>query len=101
MKGARLGDDAWRGRRQEASKQQAGEREVTEVVGPELALESVPGQPPRRGHHARVVDQQVDAVRVESFGEAPDRAEVGEVELRHAGLGTADRPDLGRRLAHP
>ena len=35
---------------------------MAEVVGAELALEPVLGQPARRRHHARVVDQQVDAL---------------------------------------
>jgi hypothetical protein len=56
------GDDPGTRDGQEPIKQQAGEREVTEMVGAELQLEAVLGGRLRRPHHARVVDQQVDAV---------------------------------------
>ena len=45
----------------ERVEQQAGEREVAEVVGAELELEAVGGLAARRHHHPGVVDQQVDA----------------------------------------
>ena len=60
------------------------EREVPEVVGPDLHLEAV-GRPLLRDrHHAGVVDQDVE-LAVPAVGERPHRGEVGEVQ----------RPDLG------
>jgi hypothetical protein len=46
--------------RQQQVQHLPGEREVAEVVGAELQLEAVPRGLLRRGHHAGVVDQQVD-----------------------------------------
>ena len=69
--------------------QEAGEREVAEVVGTELELEPVRGRAPRRVHQAGVVDQQVDPVVVaEQFvGGRPYRAQRGQVQLLNADVG--------------
>ena len=61
--------------------QQAGQREVAEVVGAELQLEAVGGAA-RDRHHAGVVDQDVE-VALQLVGEPAHRREVGEVEAAH------------------
>ena len=69
--------------RPQPAQEEAGEGEVAEVVGADLQLEAVGGLAPRRGHHAGVVDQQVEAGRRERLGEGAHRGQVGKVELRH------------------
>ena len=62
----------------------AGQREMAEVVGAELPLVALGGGlPVRDGHHAGVVDQQVQALAAgqEPGGEALDAGEVGQVDL--------------------
>src|ERR687891_2109081 len=85
------------------SDQERGEREVAEVVGPELELEAVGGPAAWRRHDAGVVDQQVEAVvrRVEALGEGANRIELAEVELLELELGPGRRaPDgVARALA--
>src|SRR5829696_414003 len=56
---------------------------VAEVVGAELKLEAVGGPAPRRRHHPRVVDQQVEPVvpAAVALGEGANRVEAGQVEL--------------------
>src|SRR5205085_12398385 len=74
-----------------------GEREVAEVVGADLELESVGGLAPGRRHHPRVVDQEIEAVvgGAKALGERPHRIQAAEIELLqlHAALGR-DRLDL-------
>src|SRR5437667_258020 len=79
--------------------QQAGEREVGEVVGAELELEPVACKLPRLGSHdARVVDEQVEAIVCprEPLREPANRSEAAKVEranldlrARHTGLDRA------------
>ena len=79
--------------------QQAGEREVAEVVGAELELVALRGLAVlRRGHHAGVVDQQVERA-VEPVDERVDRGLRGEVELLDGGdaLDLLGRPRARRR----
>ena len=64
--------------------QLAGQREVAEVVGAELQLETVfGGLAYRRVHHASVVDQQVDAreVGAQFVGRLADAVQRRQVEL--------------------
>ena len=70
----------------EPAQQQARERVVAEVVGAELQLEALGRAAPRRGHHARVVDEQVDALG-HALGERAHGVEAGQVELLHAQRG--------------
>src|SRR6202011_2199011 len=76
-----------------AVQQQAGDREVAEVVSAELHLEAVLGGRLRGEHHARVVDQQVNVVVVGAklFGGGPNGVQRRQVELlqRDAGAGVA------------
>ena len=61
--------------------QQPGEGEVAEVVGAELQLEAVVGlASPRRGHHAGVVDEEVEGA-LEPLGQGVHRLLRGQVEL--------------------
>jgi hypothetical protein len=64
------------------AEQQAGEREVAQVVGRELGLEALGGEPAGRVHHPGVVDEHVhrDPVRQDRRGERPYRVQVGEVQ---------------------
>ena len=71
-------------RSRDVGQQQVGQREVAEVVGAELHLEAVLGAPLGDGHHAGVVDQDVE-VALPRVGERADRGEVGEVERAHLG----------------
>jgi len=66
--------------------------EVPQVVGPELGLEPVLRQLPRRRHHAGVVDQQIQAVVLgsEPGGELADRRQIGEVEQLQRDLALGD-----------
>jgi len=66
--------------------QQTGEREVPEVVGADLHLESVDGAAERDGHDARVVDQHVDLL--DAVREGAHRPEVGQVALANLGVRT-------------
>ncbi|GAQ58588.1 hypothetical protein a10_08479 [Streptomyces acidiscabies] len=75
---------------QEPGQQQSGEREVPEVIDAELRLEAVHGGAVRHGHHARVVDEQVELVVREAVREAVYGAQVAEVE----------EADLGFRAGH-
>ena len=65
--------------------QQVGQREVAEVVGAELHLEAVRGALLGHGHHAGVVDQDVE-VALPGVGERAHGGEVGEVERADLGL---------------
>jgi hypothetical protein len=87
------GDDARSGRVEEARQQQTGQREVAEMVGPELHLETVRGMAPWDRHHAGVVAEQVEPLmfRDERCREGADRRERREVE-RHRFGGTTDSP---------
>ena len=69
-------------RGQQPVEQQPGQREVAEVVGPELQLEAVGGELTFGEHHAGVVDEQVDpVVRVaQRVGGRADRRERGEIQ---------------------
>ncbi len=81
-----------RARRREQQRQQpAGQREVPEVVRGHLQLEPVDRAARRRGHDARVVDQQVEPVHPagQLLRGGPDGGLVGQVE----------RQQLGRSLA--
>ena len=62
--------------------QQPGQREMPEVVGRELGLEALRGEPTGRVHHPGVVDEHVhrDPVSRDRRGEVPHRVQVGEVE---------------------
>ncbi len=88
----------------EGGQEQAGQGEVAEVIGAELHLEAVRGGAVRDGHHARVVDQQVEALGVAGrprLGEAAHRAQVGQVEASHVDDGIRRRGgdvDARRRL---
>ncbi len=70
----------------QGSGEQPGEGEVAEVVGAELHLEPVGGLPPGDGHHAGVVDQDVEPVGMRAGppgGEPTHAGEVREVQLGH------------------
>ena len=67
--------------------QASDEREVAEVVGRELQLESVVGQLPRRRvHHSGIVDQDVDGppLAARALGERCDRLERRQIERADA-----------------
>jgi hypothetical protein len=89
-------DDARVGAAAEPVQEQAGEREVAEVVGRELALVALRAQRARRHHHAGVVDQEVHLDAVEVVDERADGVEVGEVHVPQvqAGVGQPG-PDAG------
>ena len=72
-------------RSRDVGQQQVGQREVAEVVRAELHLEAVLGALLGDGHHAGVVDEDVE-VALPRVGEGVDGGEVGEVELAHLGL---------------
>jgi hypothetical protein len=75
------------------------EGEVSEVVGGELELESVPGGGVRRHPHAGVVDEQVDAVvrGGHRLGRSAYRGQVGEIQVEYLDLRARRSPgDLGR-----
>ena len=61
--------------------EQAGQREVTQVVGPELKLEAVGGGGARRRHHPGVVDQEVQPLVLspESLRKRSHRVQASEV----------------------
>ena len=76
--------------RAQQGEQSSGEREVTEVVGRELQLEPVVGQPARRRvHDAGVVDLDVDrtALCEELIRERCDRVERRQVQRAHVDAG--------------
>ena len=54
---------------------------MTEMVGADLALEAVGGHRVRDGHHAGVVDQDVDSVH--PVGELAHRGQILQVESTH------------------
>ena len=54
---------------------------MTEMVGADLRLEAVGGHRVRDGHHAGVVDQDVDGVH--PVGELPHRGQILQVESAH------------------
>ena len=69
---------------EQSGKQQADEREVPEVIHPELHLEAVLGESPWQRHHAGVGDHQVDpAVRHDPLGERPHGRQRRQVEHFH------------------
>ena len=70
----------------ERVEQQAGEREVAEVVGAELQLEAVRGHRARRHHHAGVVDEDVDARVVGGDGGRRTSAPTRGREVEHPRL---------------
>jgi hypothetical protein len=90
----------------EQRQQVPDEGEVAEVVGAELQLEPVRGRLPfRRGHHARVVDEDVDrlALLQQHRAQRGDRGQRRQVEgtQRHVGVRgpPADRGDRRLTLA--
>src|ERR1700687_1681130 len=62
--------------------QEAGQREMPEMIGPELELKAIDRPLVRRSHHSGVVDQQVDLVVAgsDAVRERSYRAEVGKVQ---------------------
>ena len=68
---------------EQRAEQQSGEREVAEMIGPQLRFEAVGCCTARRRHHAGIVDQQIDAVPLtgDPRREGADRREVRQVEL--------------------
>jgi hypothetical protein len=81
--------------------QQAGQREVAEVVRADLRLEAVGGASLGDGHDAGVVDEQVE-VALPGLGERADGREVREVEVAHLGRAGHRRRELlaAARVAH-
>jgi len=67
----------------EEGQQKPSQREMAEMIGPELKLKAVGGPLKGRGHDAGVVDQQVDVVVAgsDAVSERSNRTEVGKVEL--------------------
>ena len=55
---------------------------VAQVIGAELRLEAVGRMPKRRGHHARVGDDDIEgfALRQQSIGAGAHALETGEIE---------------------
>jgi len=95
------GHDARGGGSPERVEQQAGQREVPEVVRAELQLEPIGGLAGRGHHDPRVVDQQVKrrGPAAEVARERADRIQRGQVELAHLNPGVGDpAADLLRRL---
>ncbi len=82
------GHDPRRRAREEPAEQQAGEREVPQVVGADLHLEAVDRLPARDGHDACVVHEGVepDVLAQEALGEGADGGETRYVELTHLDL---------------
>jgi hypothetical protein len=80
--GARHRHDPGPGCRQHEIEQESGQREVTEMVGAELKLETVDCQTKGWHHHARVVHEQVNTAlrRSDRLGSLPYRRKVREVE---------------------
>ncbi len=91
VRGRADGDDPCVAGVGERAAQTAGEREVPEVVGRELQLPAFGGALFRRGHHAGVVDEDVQR-SVPFVDECGDRGTVGEVEGRDVDATV----DLGR-----
>ena len=80
--------------------QQAGEREMAEMVGAELQLEAVGGVLLRRVHHAGVVDEQVDPrVGGRKFGRrGAHRCQRAQIQFVHRHLRARGQlPNAGRR----
>ena len=101
MPDAADGHDAGAGRREQAVEQQAGQREVAEMIGAELQLEPVLGGRLRRVHHPCVVDQQVDLVvlaRSASAAARTDSRDPRSSSWTLLGAGVAD-DQFGRGLA--
>ena len=84
--------------------EQAGQREVAEVVRAHVCLEAVGGTGQRKAEHARVVHQHVDGFH--RVGELAHAGQVGEVEMghldvaRHVGCGPLRLRDVARRDQH-
>jgi hypothetical protein len=74
--------------------QAAGQREVAEVVGGELALPALAGAPERAGHDPGVVDQDVHGA-APGADERRDRGLVGQVERGDGDLPAGGRGDVG------
>ena len=92
-------DHPGRRRRQQRGQEQAGQREVPQVVRPELHLEPVGGQAAGERHHPGVVHQDVQRA-VPRAGEGPHRGQIGQVErsnLRRRRAGSAPF-DVGGRF---
>jgi hypothetical protein len=89
--------------RQHVVEQLAGEREMTEVVGAELELETVLGAGLFRVHHAGVVDQQVDTgeVGAQFVGGLANVVQRRQIQLLdgHDGVGTLRRDPFGGVVA--
>ena len=105
MPAARQIDDALSFPRLDQREQLARQREVAEVVGADLHFEPVGSVQERRGHHARIVDQDVDLreplARARCGGaDAFERAEIerDRLELR-LGMFGMDRGDRFIQLA--
>ena len=82
-------DDACLGSFQDQRQQQTGQGKVTEVVGAKLGLEAVSRLAAGDGHHAGIVDQQVQPVvlRHKSIGEGVDRGLAGQVQCHDLQVG--------------
>ena len=76
-------------------KQQVGQREVAEVIGPDLQLESVRRTPLGCSHHSGVVDQYVN-LALPGVGERAYRRQIGKIKTAHFGVTGYRR---GSRLA--
>ena len=74
----------------EERQQQAGEREVAQVVRPELHLEALARAPVGDGHHAGVVHEHVEVVELpdQPLGAAANVVEIGQVERHDLGRGS-------------
>jgi hypothetical protein len=90
--GAGHGDDPRARRLQEQRQQKPGEREVPEVVDPELGLEAVHCAPVGQSHHAGVVDEQIEPLVTEGGHELPYGFKASEVKGRQLDLGVRDFP---------
>src|SRR4029077_11797978 len=84
--------------REQAIEQQSGQREMAEVIGAELHLETVGGETIRDRHDAGVVAEHVERLmaHVERVGETADRREVGKIERHHFDIGSRRRRDYLR-----
>jgi len=75
-------DDARRSSGTDARQQLLGQQEMSEVVGAELGLETLPGAPHRRIHDAGVVDEPMDlgVTLANPGGKVANTFEAGEVQ---------------------
>lgn len=95
------GDDARGRRRQDLVHDQVGEEEMAEMVGLELALEPVFGEPEWYGHDAGIIDENVDVgdvvPRVDSDGGLADTGEGHEIHFQCSDL---DRGVFGCQITN-